>query len=542
MTYDPTLLTIASTGALTPTAELTTVTYSITSVDSHHSVLSASLSGGTGFSVGSTPQMLVNITANVPTTAPYFNKAVLNLGSVVVNSTAATGISGVDEAAYYGDVSGEKSLNALDASLVNQVGAGAGTGFSSYKDLDPTIIGAVSGDTLPSALDASLINQQGSGSTLPFVPHVPVGVSPPTGGPDPYLYFGSVQAGPGQTTTVTLYLDITDPNGVPLAALDEAIGYDPDMLQVSNIRAASALDAIASYGTAGTVDNQSGVLLVGQAFAGSGLPPVLPYGTNVAVLQFDVTVNADAPIGSATTLTLLQDGTVNGQTKFTAISDNEGALTWTAGMAPSNSGNPAMDGSVTIVTAAAPAVTETTVPMSTHLVAPKVVEPVRRVLPVSTLSQPATVPVPAGSLAAGTELPTAGTVIADVSPAVSSPVTLTQAEITIVSAPLVVTPTGASEALQAASVAPSTSRFADPGAALSLAASGTNRTVAATGTTNVKSSTSVLDDVYRQLRTVLDLAPVNVGNLGAGNDDTATNLSEIWDLDTLLLDRNSDKE
>ena len=37
--------------------------------------------------------------------------------------------------------------------------------------------------------------------------------------------------------------------------------------------------------------------MVGQAFMGSGLPPVLPYGTNIAVLQFDVTVNTDAAVG-----------------------------------------------------------------------------------------------------------------------------------------------------------------------------------------------------------------------------------------------------
>ena len=353
----------------------------------------------------------------------------LNLGNVVVNNTSATGVSGVDEAAYYGDVAGEKSLNALDASLVDQVGSGAGTGFSFYKDLDPSIIGAVTGDLYPSAEDASLINQQASGDTLPSIPHVPMGVSPPTGGPDPYLYFGAVQAGPGQTATVTLYLDITDPNGVPLAALDEAIGYDPDVLQVSNVHAASALNAIGSYGTASTVDNQTGVLLVGQAFAGSGLPPVLPYGTDVAVLQFDVTVDADAPVGSETAVTLLQDGTINGQTKYSAISDNEGALTWTAGMAPSNNGNPAIDGNVTVVPASASVVPDVVAPATSQpeVVKPKVIEPVRRVVPVTVVSQPVTTTAVPGTsvtlvvplVSVETPSPAAETVIANVSAAVA---------------------------------------------------------------------------------------------------------------------------
>ncbi len=53
LTYNPTLLTIAPTGALTPSsaataAGLTHITYSITSVDANHSVLTVSVTGGTG--------------------------------------------------------------------------------------------------------------------------------------------------------------------------------------------------------------------------------------------------------------------------------------------------------------------------------------------------------------------------------------------------------------------------------------------------------------------------------------------------------------
>ena len=137
------------TGALTlssaaTTAGLTISSYSITSVDAHHSVLTVTSSGGTGLTATSA-EPLVTITASVPTTAPYLNKAVLNLSSVMVNGTSAAGVSGVDVAAYLGDVSGSGTINALDASLVDQVGSGAGTGFSAFKDLDPAIIGAVSG-------------------------------------------------------------------------------------------------------------------------------------------------------------------------------------------------------------------------------------------------------------------------------------------------------------------------------------------------------------------------------------------------------------
>ena len=71
-------------------------------------------------------------------------------------------------------------------------------------------------------------------------------------------------------------------------------------------------------------------------------------------------------VGSETGLTLLQYGTVNNVTQYTAISDNEGALTWTPGKAPSNSGNPAMDGSVTVVPASTSVVPEVVAPATSQ--------------------------------------------------------------------------------------------------------------------------------------------------------------------------------
>ena len=485
----------------------------------------------------------------MPTTAPYFDDSLLNLGNVLINNTSGTGVSGVDEAAYYGDVSGEESLNALDASLIDQVGTGAGTGFSAYKDLDPSIIGAVSGDLYPSAEDASLINQQGSGATLPSIPAIPLSVSPAIGGPDPYLYFSASQAGPGQTARVTLYLDVTDPNGVPLAALDEAIGYDPDVLQVSNVYAASALNAIASYGTASTVDNQTGVLLVGQAFAGSGLPPVLPYGTDIAVLQLDVTVNADAPVGSETAVTLLQDGTINGQTKFSAISDNEGALTWTAGMAPSNSGNLAIDGSVTVIpVASVVSAIETSVATTLTVVQPHIIQPVRRVMPASAATAVPVTPVNQAGVSTGT-IETSVSLVIPLVTDISGTAMVENA----IALPLVaagqpgtwVTNLSVTVALpETAQVATGTAgltRAGDNGASLSLAALGANKVVPSVSvvTQTIKPSTSTLDEMYRQLGNLSGFSSANGLNAGTVDDGTTDEWSDLWELQIILTDLDS---
>jgi hypothetical protein len=97
------LLSILPTGALSvwsaaTNAGLTTLSYSIINVDPHRSTLTVILSGGTGLtttpSLPSNPtgmETLVTITASVPDSAPYLAKEVLNLGSVAVNGTTATG-------------------------------------------------------------------------------------------------------------------------------------------------------------------------------------------------------------------------------------------------------------------------------------------------------------------------------------------------------------------------------------------------------------------------------------------------------------------
>ena len=95
LTYDPQLLTIAGSGALSLSSAATTAGlviqgYTITRVDAYHSILNVSISGGTGFTPANGGP-LVTILASVPTTAPYLDKEVLNLSNVLVNSATATG-------------------------------------------------------------------------------------------------------------------------------------------------------------------------------------------------------------------------------------------------------------------------------------------------------------------------------------------------------------------------------------------------------------------------------------------------------------------
>jgi hypothetical protein len=518
-------------------------------------VLSVSLSGGTGLTAASA-DALVTITASVPFTAPYQNKSLLNLSSVMVNNASAAGVSGVQLAAYLGDVLGTGLANATDASLVDQVGSGAGTGFNTFKDLDPSIIGGVDGGAFVNATDASLINEAGSGATvaqIPSVPTLPEGVTLSFGGPDPYLHLSAVQGSAGQTVTETLYLDITDPNGVQLTALDEAIGFDVGVLRISNVRSAAGLAALGSYATASTVDNTTGVLLVGQAFMGSGLPPVVPYGTEVAVLQFDVTLNADVSLGAITGLTLLQSGTVNGQLKYTTISDNKGALTFTPGMAPSNSGNAAIDGSVTVVPVTMPVAAESVVSeqQPPAVVQPRIVQPVRRIRPVplattipvnlvnefvtSTTIIEATVSLVVPSVTDGAAPGMDATVIGTGSPQPLVAVVQLGTYGLIASAPV-----ASPESGLVTSGIPNQTRPGDIGASLSLTTMGANKVASSSsvlGTSGTKPATFTLDEMYRQWGTLLGGPSTNGVNTDATGDGTMVeDLDDLWAEEVILAD------
>jgi hypothetical protein len=319
--------------------------------------------------------------------------------------------------------------------------------------------------------------------------------------------------------------------------LDEAIGFNANAVQISDVRSATGLAALGSYSTMGNADNGSGVLLVGQAFEGSGLPPVLAYGTDIPVLQFNVTVSANAAVGSETALTLLQDGTIKGQTKFTAISDNEGALTWTPGMAPSNSGNAAIDGTVLVEAPTTPVDAKTVVApaQSPIVLLPRLGESVRRVLPV--------IGVISNTLSPAKQAGGGDPSVSLVAPLVSN------VAVTAVEEPAVVT-TGALQSTLATVqpgfsnlgvaaaitpvevIAPSAMKSADSGASLSLVTMGSIKLIStpATATTSIKTSISALDEMYRLLGT-----PLIVSYAGAADRDAVEELAEVGDLETMLL-------
>jgi hypothetical protein len=328
LAYDPSLLTIPPDGAvgLSPDAAaagLVLAPYTITVLDDRRAVLAVSAAGGAGWTPPADGGVLLTITGTVPADAPYGAAGLLDVGGVTVNGAAAGGAAGVHVVVHPGDATGDRVYSARDAALIAQAGAAAGTGFPPFTRLDPVLIGDVTGDGSIDAADAGRVALKGGGGDVPELPDLPPVSPPPPAGPDAArLYFESASAGPGQTVTVRLRLSVLAEGGIRLAALDQAIRFDPAVLTVSNVRGGSLFGSAGAFTTvAPTVDNAAGVLRVAQFAAEAGGVP-LAYGADSDVLLFDVTVNPAAAVGAASALNLLAAA----DRTTTAVSDNGGAL------------------------------------------------------------------------------------------------------------------------------------------------------------------------------------------------------------------------
>jgi uncharacterized delta-60 repeat protein len=332
--FDPALLTV-QTGTF-PAAFGGTLTVTAITGGVHVAVTGLTAASGTGVA-------LAELTASVPATAPYTAKQAIRVRNVSVTGGPGAGIGddAVEVAAFLGDADASRTYSSQDAFLLLRLSAGAVKGLPAYRLLDPVLVGDLLGTGSVNAQDASLILQVGAGITVPAVPALPAGVTPPPPtGADPRLYLVGGTARPGQTVTAELRVDVTDPAGVSLASGDYAIRFDPARVQVSNVRTGSVLPG---FVTVANVDNRTGTIRIGQV---SFNPLALPAGADGAVVLFDVTVLPDARPG-VSRLNLAAEVTSNGSTTWTDLASPVGALTLSP--APTDAATDPVDGALWIV-------------------------------------------------------------------------------------------------------------------------------------------------------------------------------------------------
>lgn len=347
LTYDPALLTI--TGFAT----------SIPGVSAAYHVLEPgrarfTLSSAMEFSATAGVLELGRITAVVPDTAPYGGKHVLDLTNVEVYDNDPSlpqprpwrADDGVHVAVYPGDANASGTYSGADVTLLQRVVVGAASGFASYPLADPALLMDLNQSGGVTGADAALLQRAVVGIPVATIPALPSGLPLPEAplGPDPRVYIvRDATAAPGQTVTVPVMVDVTDPVGITISSVDLVIGYDAEKLAVGNVRIGDML-AAAGFGSPVLNFSEPGILRLTISTAGS--TPLLPQDTAGSLILIDFTVDAEAEPG-VSVLNLranFNDGLSVTSTALADVDANELLLD----PAPTNESGDVLDGLLTI--------------------------------------------------------------------------------------------------------------------------------------------------------------------------------------------------
>ena len=327
LTYNPALLNIS--GAQSGPAGALTLSSNAPGVASFSFQSSTPLNGTVA---------LGYLVAQVPNSAAasYKSKALLHLGNIAVNGTAAAANSdGIEAVAYLGDVAGTGSFSPLDAALMSQVAVKLSSGFAAFEQLDPAIIGDISGIGSTSSADITLMNRLLAGIATPQIPLPPSGLIILPTGPDPTLSLpADLTVTPGGTVTVPVNIDTARPEGSGgMMEATLALRYDPQFFSVT--AADIKLGTVPSAGSGWQLDvainpetGEIGITLFSttpiQSTAGGSLVTI----TMQRVGSGQWAVGSDAGFGAtASPLFLVNQVNPTGQQPFrTEVADAQGAF------------------------------------------------------------------------------------------------------------------------------------------------------------------------------------------------------------------------
>jgi hypothetical protein len=357
-TYDNTILTITG---FTPNAGIPGVSATFnTSANGTTTTVTIAVTGTAAFTTAAGPFSLGNFTATVPSTAPYGAKGVLHVSALTVKNTGGTvlpslGADGLQVAAYVADDHKDRNYGASDITLENRLFLGVVTGFvgtpvaPTFPLVDPQLLGSITGNGNVGGGDITQLNREFLGLTIPNIPAIPTLGTQPPNGIDPRLFIPTTTtAQPGQTITVPVDLEVTDPRGIAagLASDSLLIRYDPAVLTFQGIQAGS-LFANPSAGFGGYATNVSPGLIKALITSAHGTGP-LAHGTlgSVALLTFKVS-------GTATPgRSVLNLEATDGVTATEVVDNAFNRLTLSP--APTNGAGDAADGAITIVSGVRP--------------------------------------------------------------------------------------------------------------------------------------------------------------------------------------------
>ncbi|OYY95106.1 MAG: hypothetical protein B7Y41_04505 [Hydrogenophilales bacterium 28-61-23] len=176
---------------------------------------------------------LVRLIANVPSTAPYGAKQVLDLKDILLDTGAAVrDDDGLHLAAYVGDASGNAKYSTLDVQRIQRAVVRLDSGFGAYPLVDPTVVADINGNSALTSLDAQRVLSEVMGVDRPEIPAIPKGMTLTFSGPDPFVSVSSVDAKPGETVVVPVNLD----TAAGLESVELTLVYPADNLELVEVR------------------------------------------------------------------------------------------------------------------------------------------------------------------------------------------------------------------------------------------------------------------------------------------------------------------
>jgi hypothetical protein len=347
LSYNPSLLTVTDT-SLADASGTGTKTLSLMSSTNSDATHASATFHYTNTASQSGTLVLGDILVSVPTSAGsiYKAKELLQLGTITVNSAAFTGAAanGVHVNAYFGDVTGNGTIDGLDVATANNVSQGKDTGFAAYPLLDPAIIGDVANDISVDAGDVSTLAAFNSHLPTSQIPPIPTGITITPVGADPTLSLAQERMkdeggrmnqlnDPTHPSSFILQPSISvvldDPHPLGSTGMTEAVlalTFDPSVLKLSadDITLGSIPGLNNSWRLATAIDLGTGRAAITLY---STTPLTSAEAGSLVDIDFHVVPGASAPTGVRLVNSVIVDGT-----QFvTQVDDAQGQLVLSPG-------------------------------------------------------------------------------------------------------------------------------------------------------------------------------------------------------------------
>jgi hypothetical protein len=267
-------------------------------------VASLSITAPASFAAQPGPMTIGSFTAVVPDDAPYGAKHILDIANLQVWDAATSpaertsiDLDALHIAAFLGDTNGDGWYNSPDATLTRRIIGQINSGLGAYALADPVLLADITLNGLIQSSDTTGIRRAIGLVPVPYLPALPEGLVMPTAsGPDPRVYIPRDLIGaPGQTVTVPVMIEVTEPAGVTIGGFDLLLEFDPGRFTVTAAQLGTLLQGT---DLAGMMTQPAAGRLIYAADSLVGTSH-LPTGTAGTLVTLTVVIAAEAAPGPA---------------------------------------------------------------------------------------------------------------------------------------------------------------------------------------------------------------------------------------------------